>query len=75
MSILTGEAGGGFTEGARPICGFCNAPWTDSMIRVFDVDACHGPDSYDFGPENETATVDIVCGSCDRLIYRKEYSA
>ncbi len=65
----------GFQPGARPICVFCNAPWTDDMIRVFDVDACHGEGSYYFGPENERATVDITCSSCNRLIYRKEYEA
>lgn len=65
----------GFAEGARPICVFCNAPWTDDMIRVFNVDARHGQGSYDFGPEDERATIDITCTSCERLIYRKEYRA
>jgi hypothetical protein len=65
----------GFAPGARPICVFCNAPWTDEMIRVYDVDASHGEGSYDFGPEDERATVDITCSSCERLIYRKEYRA
>lgn len=72
--ILTG-IGSGFQEGAAPICVFCNAPWTEEMIRVFDVDARHGEGSYDFGPENETATIDITCENCHRLIYRKEYLA
>ena len=63
----------GFTPGARPICVFCNAPWTDDMIAVYDIDARHGSGSYDFGPENQRATVDITCSSCDRLIYRKEH--
>ncbi|MBV6487607.1 MAG: hypothetical protein GHHEDOFH_01554 [Pseudorhodoplanes sp.] len=65
----------GFQPGARPICAFCNAPWTDEMIRVYDVDARHGEGSYDFGPECQRATVDIECKSCGRLIYRKEYRA
>lgn len=63
----------GFAPGARPICVFCNAPWTDDMIQVYDIDASHGEGSYDFGPENQRATVDITCSSCKRLIYRKEY--
>jgi len=76
MSYAIPPSGGpGFTEGARPKCVFCNADWTDDMIRVFDVDASHGPDSYDFGPEGERATIDITCSSCERLIYRKEYRA
>lgn len=65
----------GFAPGARPICVFCNAPWTDDMVRCYDIDAVHGEGSYDFGPEDQRATVDIVCSSCDRLIYRKEYRA
>lgn len=65
----------GFQPGARPICVFCNAPWTDEMIRVYDVDARHGEGSYDFGAEDQQATIDITCESCERLIYRKEYRA
>ena len=63
----------GFAPGARPLCVFCGAPWTDDMVRVFDIDASHGCGSYDFGPENQRATVDITCSTCDRLIYRKEH--
>ncbi len=63
----------GFAPGARPICVFCNAPWTDKMIQVYDVDARHGYGSYDFGPEDQQATVDIRCSTCKRLIYRKEH--
>jgi formate dehydrogenase maturation protein FdhE len=69
------EAGGGFAEGARPKCVFCNAEWDDAMIRVFNVDARHGPDSWDFGPEDQRASIDITCSTCQRLIYRKEYRA
>lgn len=63
----------GFAPGARPICVFCSAPWSDTMIKVFDIDALHGCDSYDFGPYDQKATVDITCDSCQKLIYRKEY--
>lgn len=64
----------GFAPGARPICVFCNQPWTDDMITVLDIDASHGEGSYDFGPEHPQATVDITCSSCKRLIYRKEFT-
>lgn len=64
----------GFVPGARPLCVFCSAPWTDAMIRVYDIDAMHGEGSYDMGPEDQTATVDITCETCKRLIYRKEHS-
>jgi hypothetical protein len=62
-----------FAPGARPICVFCNAPWTDDMITVLDIDASHGEGSYDFGPENQQATVNITCSNCKRLIYRKKF--
>jgi hypothetical protein len=63
----------GFAPGARPICVFCNALWTEDMVRVYDIDARHGPGSYDFGPEEQEATVEIVCSSCNRLIYRRHH--
>ena len=65
--------GDGFEPGARPLCVFCSAPWSDDMIRVYDIDAQHGEGSYDFGPENAHATAEIVCSSCGRLIYRKKF--
>lgn len=64
----------GFAPGARPICVFCSAPWSDEMIKVEDIDASHGHGSYDIGPENQRATVDITCDTCNKLIYRKEYT-
>lgn len=63
----------GFALGARPLCVFCNAPWTDDMITVYDIDASRDAGSYDMGPYNQQATVDITCSSCKRLIYRKEF--
>lgn len=64
----------GFVEDGRPICVFCNAKWTDAMIRVYDVDAAHGEGSYDYGPEDQTASVEIICESCHRLIYKKQFN-
>lgn len=67
----TAEEKGAFTAGfqseARPICPFCNAPWTDDMIDV-EVDL----ESYDSGASCH-ADLDIICSSCDRLIYTKRY--
>lgn len=55
----------GFAPGARPLCPFCSAPWTDDMIVIED-----NFYSYDSGagcnPELE-----IKCSSCHRLIYKK----
>jgi hypothetical protein len=62
----------GFVKGARPICGFCNAPWTDDMVRLLDVYSSGGCDSCGYGARS-IATVDITCAACDRLIYRKEH--
>lgn len=63
----------GFADGARILCPFCSAPWTEAMIKIYDIDARHGEGSYDMGPEDQQATIDITCENCDRLIYRKEY--
>ena len=63
----------GFAPGVRPICVYCNAPWTDEMITVYDIDVKRDYGSYDFGPYDQRATVDITCSTCRRLIYRKEF--
>lgn len=71
---MTNEIAEGFQPGARPLCVFCSAPWTDEMILIEDIDAQHGEGSYGFGPENQRATLDITCSTCKRLIYRKEHA-
>lgn len=63
----------GFTEGGQPTCPFCSAQLSNEMVRVFGIDAYHGEDTYDFGPENQRATVDITCSTCSRRIYRRKH--
>ena len=62
----------GFAPGSRPICGFCNAPWTDNMIRLWaEADLEYGYYN-DCTVEGIDTCIDITCSSCERLIYRKE---
>ena len=64
----------GFAPGARPICGFCNAPWTDDMVELLH--KC----SLELGYYGDVEAIDIdsriniICEACKRLIYSKEVS-
>lgn len=62
----------GFAPGARPICGFCNAPWTDDMIDVLTrAELEYG--YYGSASVSEVVVnIDVTCKACERLIYRKE---
>lgn len=68
MSKASKEIEEGFQPGARPICPFCNAPWTDDMINI-QIDL----EDYESGAF-AAADVDITCANCKRLIYvKREY--
>jgi hypothetical protein len=63
----------GFVEGAAPLCVFCNAPWTDDMIKIYiegQFDFGYYPG--EFSVDGYDTTIDITCSSCERLVYRKE---
>lgn len=58
-----------------PLCVFCNAPWTDDMLKVFaEADLYHGWYPGDISIERIDVKIDITCSSCGRLVYRKELS-
>lgn len=73
MNAMPEDRINGFAPMARPLCVFCGTAWTDDMINIYDIDASHGEGSYDFGPEDRTATLEIKCDSCGKLIYQKEH--
>ncbi len=57
----------------KPLCVFCSKPWTDEMVQVSaSAELEHGyyPGEID-GCEIDTV-IDVICSSCDRLVYRKE---
>lgn len=62
----------GFAPGARPLCVFCSAPWTDEMIKVLaSTEIEHGYYGVIEGVD-VSFNIDIECEGCKRLIYRKE---
>jgi hypothetical protein len=63
----------GFVPEARPICVFCNAPWTDDMISVLaKTELERGYYEGEIDAVEVWVNMDITCSSCERLIYRKE---
>ncbi len=51
-------------------CPFCSADWSESNVKLFDLDAGDHCESGRF--YQECCTVSIVCHACDREMYRKE---
>ncbi len=66
------EKTGFVTPGSRPICIFCNAPWTDDMITVLARSEIESGYYGDIDSVMTHATIDITCHNCKKLIYQKE---
>ncbi len=54
-----------------PLCVFCNAPWTDDMLKVFaEAEIEDGYyDSYTL--RDVDVSIDVKCSTCGRLVYQK----
>lgn len=55
---------------ARITCPYCHAPWNETNIELYDLDAGDHCESGRFYPE--CCTIDITCHACGKLMYRKE---
>lgn len=63
---------GDTAEYKPPLCGYCNAPWTPDMMRVYsEAEMEHGYYGDSWVSHIDT-TIDVTCSNCNRLIYRKE---
>lgn len=52
---------------SKILCPFCSAPWTDDMVKIW-----HETSGCQSGGYDTEAYLDITCGNCKRLVYRKE---
>jgi hypothetical protein len=53
-----------------PKCVFCGAPWGEAQLK--DLIVSQGEGSYYFGVEAYSATIEIHCSECKRLVYSKD---
>lgn len=51
------------------LCPYCNKEF--SLEMKIDLETGFYCDTC--GPGNQSATIDIVCSNCNKLVYRKEY--
>jgi hypothetical protein len=52
------------------LCVFCNATWTAEMKTSLE---CWSENGYSLGDiPDGTATFEIACSNCKRIVYRKE---
>lgn len=58
------------SDKCKILCPFCSAPWSDSNIKTYNLDAAEQCESGRFWPE--TCDIVITCHSCKREMYRKE---
>jgi hypothetical protein len=69
----------------RPHCVFCEAPWSDEMLRLYDAGTSGAgcsccvifPELEGFDPPPDPVPVvhvplpaELSCGSCGRVLYR-----
>lgn len=54
-----------------PLCPFCSAPWTDSMLQV-EANSSQGCETCGWGG-GSYGTVKITCESCNRLVFQKDF--
>lgn len=57
------------TNPPPPLCVWCNAPWTDDMMKVY-AEADYTCGEYG-GVDGIEVVIDVTCGACNRLVYRK----
>lgn len=69
----SGSSPGEAANPPPPLCVWCSAPWTDGMVKVLaDAEMYHGYYEGDISVERITASIEVICSSCNRLVYKKE---